>query len=82
MRIDACDPPRRLAVSAVDESGNWHLELLLAAVDAGTELRFVQHLTSTEGIGEIGPGWEYYLDMLVAARDGRPGPTSTTTTRR
>ncbi|GGT95339.1 hypothetical protein GCM10010177_62980 [Actinomadura citrea] len=24
--------------------------------------------------GEIGPGWEYYLDMLVAARDGSPEP--------
>ncbi|WP_211590177.1 hypothetical protein [Microbispora sp. H11081] len=24
--------------------------------------------------GEIGPGWEYYLDMLVAARDGSPRP--------
>ena len=24
--------------------------------------------------GEIGPGWEYYLNMLVAARDGSPEP--------
>jgi len=22
----------------------------------------------------MGPGWEYYLDMLVAARDGTPAP--------
>ncbi|WP_198958148.1 MULTISPECIES: hypothetical protein [Amycolatopsis] len=30
-----------------------------------------------EGIGEIGPGWEYYLDLLVAARTGAPRPEFT-----
>ena len=25
--------------------------------------------------GEVGPGWEYYLDMLVAAREGKPLPS-------
>jgi hypothetical protein len=39
-----------------------------------TDLRFTQHLTGTEGVGELGPGWEYYLDALVASRDGRPAP--------
>jgi uncharacterized protein YndB with AHSA1/START domain len=75
MRIDACEPPRRLALSARDESGNWLIELLLAERDGITELRFVQHLDTTDGIGEIGPGWEYYLDMLVASRDGTPQPS-------
>ncbi|MFC4017301.1 SRPBCC family protein [Micromonospora sp. GCM10011542] len=74
VRVDACEPPRRLAVSTVDEAGAWHLEFLLASVDAGTELRLVQHLTSTEGIGAVGPGWEYYLDLFTAARDGSPRP--------
>ncbi|WP_141582462.1 SRPBCC family protein [Actinomadura sp. WMMA1423] len=74
MHIDACDPPRRLALSATDESGTWRLELLLSETDGSTELRFVQHLDTEEQIGEIGPGWEYYLDMLVAARDGSPQP--------
>jgi len=31
-------------------------------------------LTGTEGVGEVGPGWEYYLDALVASRDGQPAP--------
>ncbi len=75
MRIDACEPPRRLALSARDESGNRLIELLLGERDGVTELRFVQHLETTDGIGEIGPGWEYYLDMLVAARDGTPRPS-------
>ncbi|MEV0993579.1 SRPBCC family protein [Nonomuraea sp. NPDC050202] len=74
LRIDACEPPRRLAVSSVDEHGAWHVELLLEESDGVTELRFVQHLDTVDGIGEIGPGWEYYLDLLVAARDGSPAP--------
>jgi hypothetical protein len=74
VRIDACDPPRRLAVS-MGESGNWRIELLLSHTDGLTELRLVHHLDTTDGIGEMGPGWEYYLDMLVAARDGLPTPS-------
>ncbi|MEU4702548.1 SRPBCC family protein [Nonomuraea dietziae] len=72
--IEECDPPRRLAVSATDEWGRWRIELLLSENDGSTELRFVHHLDSEEGLGEVGPGWEYYLDLLVAARDGSPAP--------
>jgi uncharacterized protein YndB with AHSA1/START domain len=74
MQIDACDPPRRLALSTSDESGTWRLELLLSEANGSTQLRFVQHLDTEEQLGEIGPGWEYYLDMLVAARDDTPQP--------
>jgi uncharacterized protein YndB with AHSA1/START domain len=74
MRIDACDPPRRLALSMVDEAGTWRMELLLAEVDGVTELRLIHHLATEEGIGEVGPGWEYYLDMLTASRTGKPLP--------
>ncbi|MGX6606639.1 SRPBCC family protein [Micromonosporaceae bacterium Da 78-11] len=73
-RIDACEPPARLAVSTTEEAGSWNLELLLTEVAGGTELRLVHHLENTDGVGEIGPGWEYYLDMLVAARDSAPRP--------
>ncbi|MET8147209.1 SRPBCC family protein [Actinoplanes sp. NPDC049668] len=75
VRIDACEPPRRLAVSTSDEAGGWRLELLLSHADGKTELRLVHHLDTADGVGEIGPGWEYYLDMLVAARDGLPTPS-------
>ncbi|MZF88841.1 SRPBCC family protein [Streptomyces sp. SID5643] len=72
LRIEACEPPRRLAVSMEDEAGSWSMELLLAESDGITELRLIQHLASTEHLGETGPGWEYYLDMLTAARtDGQ-----------
>ncbi len=73
-RIDACEPPLRLAVSTTDEHGVWRLELVLSEVDGVTELKLVHHLDSAEGVGEFGPGWEYYLDMLVASREGKPLP--------
>ncbi|GAA3918532.1 SRPBCC family protein [Actinoplanes auranticolor] len=73
-RIDACEPPRRLAVSMIDQSSNQRLELLLSHADGRTELRLVHHLDNPAEAGDMGPGWEYYLDMLVAARDGLPTP--------
>jgi uncharacterized protein YndB with AHSA1/START domain len=74
-RIEACEPPRRLAVSTVDEAGEWHLELLLSHDAGRTSLTLVHHLTSTEGVAEVGPGWEYYLDMLTATREGSALPS-------
>ncbi|MFD6897219.1 hypothetical protein ACFWB0_22090 [Rhodococcus sp. NPDC060086] len=40
---------------------------------AVTELS--HQLDNDANVGEVGPGWEYYLDILVAARDGTPQPT-------
>ncbi|MEU4236991.1 SRPBCC family protein [Actinoplanes sp. NPDC026619] len=74
MTIDACEPPRRLAISAGEPDSRWLLEMELTETAGVTELRFTQHLTGTEGVGEVGPGWEYYLDGLVAARDDQPMP--------
>ncbi|WP_067470481.1 SRPBCC family protein [Nocardia amamiensis] len=71
MHIDACEPPHRLAVSAIDDQGSWRLELVLSESAGTTELRFTHHLlTDTEiaQVPQVGPGWEYYLDMLGAAR--------------
>jgi uncharacterized protein YndB with AHSA1/START domain len=75
VRIEACDPPRRLSLSMADEAGSWRMELVLSEVDGVTELRLVHHLDTEEGIGEVGPGWEYYLDMLLASRAGKPLPS-------
>jgi len=74
MTIDACEPPRRLALSTVDDHGTWHIDMELTEAGGVTDLRFTHHLTSTEGVGEMGAGWEYYLDALVASRDGAPAP--------
>lgn len=74
LTVEVCEAPRRLAVSAVDEAGSWQLDLTLTETAGRTELTFTQHLTGTESVGEVGPGWEYYLDALVASRDGTPAP--------
>ncbi|AZK97822.1 MULTISPECIES: SRPBCC family protein [Streptomyces] len=74
VHIDACEPPRRLAVSLSDEAGDWHIELRLTASGGTTELQLIHHLKAPTGIGEIGPGWEYYLDLLRASLDGTARP--------
>jgi uncharacterized protein YndB with AHSA1/START domain len=73
MIIDACEPPRRLAISGTGEHG-WHMDMELVESAGVTELRFTHHMTDTEGVGGYGPGWEFYLDALVASRDGQPTP--------
>lgn len=70
MRVDACESPQRLAVS----SDGWDLEVALADDGGSTLVTLIQHRANTDGIGEIGPGWEYYLDMLIASRDALPLP--------
>ncbi|MET8526903.1 SRPBCC family protein [Micromonospora sp. NPDC005172] len=74
VRVEECEPPRRLSVSMVDGSSNWLLEFALTESAGVTELRFTQQLGSLDGVAEVGAGWEYYLDMLVASRDGTPRP--------
>ncbi|TFV55457.1 SRPBCC family protein [Mycobacterium sp. PS03-16] len=74
MRIDACDPPRHLALTMTDDMGEWRLALVVEPSGDATELRLTQRLTDLDGVGEVGPGWEYYLDNLVAARDQAPLP--------
>lgn len=74
MTIVACDPPRHLAVRASNDYGTWDLEVFLTEASGVTELRFVQHLDAKTDVGSVGPGWEYYLDNLVASRDGSEMP--------
>ena len=74
MTVDVCEPPVRLALTCVDEHGSWHLDLRLAEVDGSTELTFVQRGVDPASVGEVGPGWEFYLDALTAARESRPAP--------
>ena len=71
-----CDPPRRFAGDTSQGAGAWHLWFELSeSDDAGTTLRFGQRLNPTDDVGSIGPGWEYYLDRLVAAHEGRDAST-------
>ncbi|BAV99942.1 SRPBCC family protein [Lysobacter enzymogenes] len=75
VQIEECAAPNRLVVAMKDDYGDWRIELTLTRVGAATQLRFVQALSDRTMAGEVGPGWEYYLDMLVAAREGKPLPS-------
>ena len=73
MTILACEPPRHLEVRGEGEYA-WHLEAALSESGGVTELRFTHHLDDGIDVGNVGPGWEYYLDNLVASRDGTALP--------
>jgi len=73
--IEACEAPHRYVVATNDSSGQWRLEIRLQQTGDVTELELVHHAIDRKMGGEVGPGWEYYLDNLVAAREGQPLPT-------
>ncbi len=70
MEIRECVPPTRLAVTSQVGKQRWFLELDLVEEDGVTTLSFSQpELDPVDG-ESVGPGWEYYLDRLVAAETG------------
>jgi len=70
MEIRECDPPRRLAVTSHVGDQRWRLELDLSEVDGVTTLAFSQPDVDPEDALSVGPGWEFYLDRLVAVESG------------
>lgn len=74
LTILACEPPRRLEVLTADEFGRWHLEARLSEDDGVTTLVLVHHLEPGSEDPSVGAGWEYYLDLLVASREGTARP--------
>lgn len=72
--IEACEPPRKLVLSLASPEGSWLIEVELTERDGTTELAFTHHLDEAADAGSVGPGWEYYLDKLAAARVGAPQP--------
>ena len=74
VHIDVCDPPRHLALTILDEMGTWRLEGHVRAVDGGAELELVHHLPASAEARDTGPGWEFYLDRLVASVVDAPLP--------
>lgn len=65
--IDVCEPPRLLAVSSTDDYGTWKLTCELSQSNGGTDLRFLQRELDPSLLGDVGAGWEWYLDRLAAA---------------
>lgn len=73
--IEECVPPQRLRITTSmpydgENPEHWRLALDLSE-DAGvTTLVFRQDLPDVTMAENVGPGWDYYLDRLVAAEAG------------
>ena len=72
--IEQCEAPHLLTVHTKSPHGEERLSMKLVEASGTTTLEFVHHEVNRKAIGEMGPGWEYYLDNLVAAREGEPLP--------
>jgi uncharacterized protein YndB with AHSA1/START domain len=70
MTIRVCEPPHRLHVTSRVGDQEWLLELDLSHADGVTTLTFSQPGIAPEQVGDVGAGWEYYLDRLVDAETG------------
>jgi hypothetical protein len=70
MEIRECDPPRRLAVTSYVGPYIWYLDVDLSEADGVTTLEFSQPDLDHDDSLSVGPGWEYYLDRLVAVETG------------
>jgi uncharacterized protein YndB with AHSA1/START domain len=73
--IEACEPPWLLRTRARSEGPDgrdhdWRVEIRLTEDSGGTTLHFGQILPDPGWAHDIGPGWDYYLDRLVAAETG------------
>jgi uncharacterized protein YndB with AHSA1/START domain len=70
MTIRACEPPHRLHMTSHFGDQVWLLELDLTHADGVTTLTFSQPGITAEQVGDVGPGWDYYLDRLVDVETG------------
>ncbi|MBL0214038.1 MAG: SRPBCC domain-containing protein [Myxococcales bacterium] len=69
--VERCEAPRHLALTT---QGKYSVSYELTLVESGgtTTMTFVHHLGDRKMAGDFGPGWEFYLDLLVHSRDGLP----------
>lgn len=73
VKILECRAPEVIRVQQGPEEQPWTLEVRLAENGNATELTFLQPMDPEFSIGmlpDVGPGWEYYMDRLVAAVAG------------
>ncbi|QLQ16921.1 MAG: SRPBCC domain-containing protein [Micropruina sp.] len=70
MVIEVCQAPTRLRVTSDtgDAAFDWTLDLRLSHRGC-TELSLWQPLSEGVDVAAVGPGWDYYLDRLVAYLD-------------
>ncbi|CAN5774623.1 hypothetical protein BH10ACT1_BH10ACT1_22200 [soil metagenome] len=67
-----CEPPRLLALRLGDSDPGWRVTITIEPRGDTAELIFVHVIDDGVDPADVGPGWEYYLDRLAAAEQGRP----------
>ncbi|MEO7268485.1 MAG: SRPBCC family protein [Knoellia sp.] len=73
IHIDECDAPRRVVMRSArpdDHNLEWKWQIDLAEADGVTTLTFAQEVADNTLAESVGPGWDYYLDRMVAAENG------------
>lgn len=68
--IDACEPPRHLAVTSTSDHGTSRRSVDLTEAGGVTTLVWTEVIRDPAMLEYIGPGWDFYLDRLVAAETG------------
>lgn len=69
--IRVCDPPQRLGLTLTGGGEAWQLDLEVDDIGGGkSTLTLVQTFSEPDIIPMVGPGWDFYLDRLVAAETG------------
>ena len=68
--ITGCRPTEHLGLEADAAGMHVELRLDLSEEDGVTTLLFAQRMSDPEMASSVGPGWEYYLDRLVAVETG------------
>jgi uncharacterized protein YndB with AHSA1/START domain len=69
-----CEPESRFRLRWAAESTPWVVAVSIVEVDGSTTVYLSQRLSASRDAGMIGPGWEYYLDRLMAAVNGGAAP--------
>lgn len=70
-RVLVCEAPRRLVLEFPQGDTTWTIELTVHGGGDVATVTLAQDLPDGEAAAMIGPGWDYYLDRLVAAETGR-----------
>lgn len=68
--ITACEPPHFLALDMRSPGGTWRVRVELIEEEGVTTALFNHDLGEEDDVSDIGPGWEYYFDRLIAAETG------------
>lgn len=74
LHVVECEPLRRYVVEQRSDDETWRLRISLAETGAGTTIFLGHRVDDWRAAGMFGPGWEYYLDRLVAAHGKDPMP--------